>query len=73
MTTVQKEQAKTFIATLRDKGELYFNQDTTEEDYQYITGVLNRQGYYAGEERRYYFDNALKLVRSEPRYNRDTL
>lgn len=65
--TTYKAQVDRFIEELAGEGEYYFSQGSTAKDYEFITGVLKLQGYWAGVYNRYYFSDELFLVNSTPR------
>ena len=56
-----------FAQILADEGEMFFTSGDIEEDYSLIKSTLGNQGYWAGTEYRYYFDENLNIVKVEER------
>lgn len=63
-----RKKVKKFIQTLGAYGDAYFSQGSIKKDYEYITIILNLQGYYSGCEYRYYFNEDFDLIRLEKRW-----
>lgn len=65
-------QAKTnvlmnFSQLLADYGDMFFSSGDIDQDYNLITSTINRQGYWAGNAVRYFFDKDLNLINIEER------
>lgn len=58
-----------FIEALEDYGEDFFSYGSIKKDFEFITGILEAQGYWAGTTYRLYFDNDFNLVKVENRWN----
>lgn len=56
-----------FIETLQEEGDMYFPHGSEKEDEDYIANLLKAQGYWAGGEVNYFFDEDFVLIRKEER------
>ena len=57
-----------FLEALDDYGEYFFSNGSIKKDYEFITSVLQAQGYWSGTSYRLYFDNDLNLTKVEERW-----
>ena len=63
-----KNKLKKFIDALDSYGEYFFSNGSIKKDYEFITSVINSQGYWAGVSYRLYFDSDFNLTHVEDRY-----
>ena len=63
-----REQYHKFIEALEANGDCFFTLGSVKQDIEYINGLINIQGYYAGIADRYYFDKEFNLIRTESRF-----
>lgn len=63
-----KKKVKKFMQALEEYGDMYFSQGSIKADYEYITYVINTQGYYSGCEYRFYFNEDFDLIKVEERW-----
>lgn len=49
------------------EGEMFFSTGSVEEDFNIIKATIDRQGYWAGERHKYYFDKEFNLTAVEER------
>lgn len=63
-----KEKLIKFCEVLDEYDEYFFSNGSVEEDYEFVTGVLNAQGYWAGVKYRLYFDKNFNLINVEERF-----
>ena len=68
-TTTYKAQVNKFIEQLEQYGEMYFSTGSAKTDYEHITSVLDRQGYWSATEYRLYFNKDLELTEVQDRWN----
>lgn len=63
----KKEIVDKILNTLDEYGETFFTLGSTKVNYDYLTGVIERQGYWAGVRYRIYFDGDYNLTEVERR------
>lgn len=63
-----KEKLTRFLEALDDYGEYFFSNGSIKEDYEFVSGILQAQGYWAGVSYRLYFDDNFDLVNVEERW-----
>lgn len=63
-----KNKLMKFLETLDEYGEYFFSNGSIKKDYEFISGILQAQGYWAGVSYRLYFDNDFNLVSVENRF-----
>jgi len=63
-----KKKLMKFLEALDDYGEYFFSNGSIKKDYEFITSVLQAQGYWSGTSYRLYFDNDLNLTKVEERW-----
>lgn len=51
-----------FMQVLDDYGECFFTNGSVKKDYEFVSGILKAQGYWAGISYRFYFDDKMNLV-----------
>jgi len=56
-----------FARLLADEGETLSLSGDIMQDYQYIKGTIENQGYWAGDKYRYYFDTDYNIFYVEER------
>ncbi len=63
-----KEKLMRFLEALDDYGEYFFSNGSIKKDYEFVSGTLEAQGYWAGTSYRLYFDDNMNLVDVEERF-----
>ena len=63
-----KEKVLKFMNALEEYGEMFFSNGSVKKDYEYITSVLQYQGYYSGCRYRLYFNEDFDLIKVENRF-----
>lgn len=63
-----KTKLNRFLEALEVYGEYFFSYGSTKKDYEFITGILKAQGYWAGIQYRLYFDSDFNLVDVQERW-----
>lgn len=63
-----KNKLMKFLEVLDDYGEYFFSNGSIKKDYEFVTGILEAQGYWSGASYRFYFDNDMNLVNVEERW-----
>ena len=63
------KKVEKFINTLKKYGDIFFSFGNVKKDYEHITNILEKQGYYSGFENKYFFDKDLNLIKIEKRGN----
>jgi len=63
-----KEKLMRFLEALDDYGEYFFSNGSIKKDYEFVSGILEAQGYWAGTSYRLYFDDNMNLVDVEERF-----
>ena len=61
------EKLDNFLTALDEADELYFTSGDEQQDLAQIENVIASQGYWAGAQHRFYFDEDLKATRVEER------
>jgi len=56
-----------FSQLLADYGDMFFSSGDIDQDCNLITSTIDRQGYWAGNSVRYFFDKDLNLINTEER------
>lgn len=56
-----------FSQILADNGDMFMTSGNVESDYNFITEVIKRQGYWSGTGLRYYFDDDLTFTGTKER------
>ena len=64
-----KKKLMKFLEVLDDYGEYFFSYGGIRKDYEFVTSILKSQGYWAGVNYRFYFDNNMDLVNVEERFS----
>ena len=63
-----KEKLTKFLEALDDYGEYFFSNGSIKKDYEFVSGILQAQGYWAGNQYRLYFDDNMDLIDVEERW-----
>lgn len=63
-----KNKLNRFLEALEEYGEYFFSYGSVKKDYEFITSIINTQGYWSGTSYRLYFDNNLNLVDVQERW-----
>lgn len=66
-TTKSREIINKLQEALDTEGDMFFPTGDDEKDSHFIVRTIIHQGYWAGVGTRYYFDEDMNLVRTEPR------
>lgn len=56
-----------FLQALEDHGDYYISTGDTQQDIRMIEERIAFQGYWAGNELRFFFDKDFNLLRTEER------
>jgi len=56
-----------FSTMLEEHDDMFFSCRNIDKDYAVIEGTIKSQGYWSGTRLRYFFDEDLKLIRTEER------
>jgi hypothetical protein len=56
-----------FENLLWDNGDMFASCGNAEHDYNFITEVIGKQGFWSGTKYRYFFDNKLNFTHVEER------
>lgn len=67
MSKLHEDFVANFENLLNDEGDMFFSTGSSTQDYELITGTIDRQGYWAGVRLRYYFDSNYGFLRTEER------
>jgi hypothetical protein len=63
-----KSKLNKFLSTLEDYNESFFSLGNVKDDYNLILNTLKNQGYWAGINYRFYFDDDFDLIAVENRF-----
>lgn len=63
-----KNKLMKFLQVLEDYGEYFFSNGSIKKDYEFVTGILKAQGYWAGTSYRLYFNDNFDLINVEERW-----
>lgn len=63
-----KNKLNKFLEALEEYGEYFFSYGSVKKDYEFITSIINAQGYWSGVSYRLYFDNNLNLIDVQERW-----
>jgi len=63
-----KKKLMKFLEALDEYGEYFFSYGSIKKDYEFVSGILEAQGYWSGTSYRLFFDDNMNLINVEERW-----